>query len=153
MADTQALDLHRALVRFRKRLDAVGCEDQVQVERSRADLDEVLATEDLVLLGLGQREPKVAERLDECATVVRRLVHEEICILRGIGEAQQDGSALAEKEGAHSSTCEGLADLARLPVLKRPGHSLARTGGFAHTTGGSRPWFRTREIALRRGPA
>jgi hypothetical protein len=71
--------------------------DQIQVERPVLQLHEVLAALDLLGLFLGQCEAELFQRGDEAAAVVRGLLDKQVGILRGVGEAEQDGAGLPEE--------------------------------------------------------
>ena len=61
MADREALHLDPAPPRVVERLDPVRREDEVEVERTVSELDEVLAAADLVRLRLRQVEAQLAQ--------------------------------------------------------------------------------------------
>lgn len=137
MTDRKPLDVDPPTPSIVEALDAVRCEDQVEVERAVLELHEVLASRNLPGLLDIEREPQFSQRGDDCATVLGALLHEKIGVLGGVGEAEQNGARFADEEIPHVVMREDVADFLGLPVLKRA-HSPANPGGCLRTSGDSR---------------
>src|SRR4051812_2218097 len=152
MTDGEAFDFDAPPPGVRETLDAVRREDQVEVERPVLELYEILAAFDLCRLLVVEGETQLAQRGHDGPAVVGTLLHEEVGVLSGVGEAEQNGAGLADEEIARAMAGESVADLLSLPVLKRA-HIPASPAGSPRTSGGSRRSCRKRETARRPGPA
>src|SRR5258708_4051049 len=133
-------------------LDTVWREDEVEVEGSVLELHEILAGLDLCRLLVVKAKAQLVQSGDDGPAVVRTLLHEEVGILSGVREAEQNRAGLADEEIAHAVAGESVTNLLGLPVLKRA-HTPASPAGFPHTSGGSRRSCRRRETTRRRAPA
>src|SRR5262249_40094753 len=152
VADGEPFHLDAPLPGVGEALDAVRREDEVEIERPVLELHEVLAALDLRGLLVGQFEAELAQGGDDRTAVLRALLHEEIRVLRGVGEAEEDGAGLADEEIPDALARERVADLLGLAVLKRA-HTPASPAGSPRTSGGSRRSCRRRGTARRRAPA
>src|SRR5262245_15373929 len=89
-AHGKALDVHVASPGLIEGLDSVRRENQVEVEWAVLQLNEVLAPADLRDLLGGQAKPELDERVGDRRAVRRILLDEQIGILRGIRETEED---------------------------------------------------------------
>src|SRR5262249_55721083 len=132
---------------------AVRGEDEIEIERTVPELDEVLAPLDLRCLRVLQHEAELAERRDQGASVRDGFLDEDVGVLGGVREAVEDRARLADEQIPDAVAREGVADLLCLGVVKSRGHIPATRGGSPRTTAGTRPSFRRSGTARRRGPA
>src|SRR5437762_11877512 len=117
------------------------------------ELNEVLPSRDLVGLSVRQREAEFAERRDEGKAVRDRSLHEDIGILRRVGEAEENRTGLSEEGVAHAETGADVADLLRLRVVKPRAHTRASSAGSPRTRRGTRPASRRTDRSHRPAPA
>jgi len=150
MANREPLHLHSPLPGVFEAFDAVGREDEVEVERAVLELYEVLAPDDLLPLGRREVEPQLEEGGDQRRAVGRIPGDEDVRILCRVGEAEQDGARLAEEQVAHAVLRERIADLLGLAILKR-GHNPASPAGSPRTTAGTPRSSPTSGRSRRRG--
>jgi hypothetical protein len=93
-------------------------------------------------------EAKLKQRGHNGSAVLGRFRKKNICILRGIREAEQYRSRFAEKQISDAVPHESVANLLSLPIFKR-GHSLTNSASFPHTNGDSPPSYPRRGIVRR----
>jgi len=148
VAHGEPLDVDTSGPCIREPLDAVRREDEVEVERTVLELDEVLSPEDLGRLGIGEGESQLADCGDQRRAVLGVAFDEQLGVLRRVWKPEEDGPRLADEEVPNAMTGESVADFLRLSVLKR-GHNPATPGVRPRTTPGSHPSCRTRETARR----
>ena len=152
VANRKALHFDTAAPGVIEGLDAIRSENQIQVEGTILELDEILAAPDLTGLLLGQAKAKVGERIHQSCAVCAGFFDEEVGILGSVGVPEQDRSGLADEEIAHAPTVESRVDFLGLPILKR-GHSRAILADCFRTIGGTRPSCQTSDTAHRPGLA
>src|SRR5579859_2646757 len=71
MTDRETFDLNAALPRVFKMFNAVGCEDQVEIEWPVLKLDEIFSTFDLGGLRVGKGKSQCAQRCGCCFAIGR----------------------------------------------------------------------------------
>jgi hypothetical protein len=84
VTDGKAFDIDVPSPRIFKTFDAIGCEDQIEVERAVFELHEILAAPNFCRLFISQRKPQLPQSLDYGSTVCRGFFDKEIGILGGI---------------------------------------------------------------------
>jgi len=73
-------------------LNAVGGKNQVQVEGTVFQLDEIFAAFNFGRLGICELESQFPQRRRESASIFRRAIGKNIGVLGGVGKAQDDCS-------------------------------------------------------------
>src|SRR5438445_3794037 len=91
--------------------DAVGCEDQVEIEWSIFQLNEIFPAQHVAFLVIVQSESEVSQGGNERCGIVRILFDKQIGILRGIGKTEKDRAGLADEEVPHSVALETATNL------------------------------------------
>src|SRR5438105_11874218 len=134
MAHGKPFDVDLSVPSVFKSLNAVGSENQIQVERPILELDEVLAPNDLSRLLLGQCETKLSQCVDERRAVLRITLNEDVGVLSRVWKTQQYRAGLPDEKIPHLVTGQCVPDFLRLSIFKF-GHSRASPEGFPHTTG------------------
>jgi hypothetical protein len=148
VAHGKSFDLDAPLPGIGKAFDAVGGVDQIEVEWPVLELDEVFAAPYLLRFFLRQIERQLPQCGYQCPPVLRGLLNEQVRVLCGIREAQQNGSGLANEEVTTVVPSERIPDLLGLSIVKRA-HSPTNRGRSVRTTGGIPPWCRMPETAHR----
>jgi len=149
----KALDLDVPLPRVVEGFNAVGGEDEVQVERAVLGLHEILAALDISSLLIGEGKSELQECVDQSGAVLRGFLDEDVSVLGRVREAKKDRAGLAQEQVPYRVPGEGVAYLLSLGVFKPSGHSLTNSGGFLHTRRGTRPSSRMTGTRRRRGQA
>src|SRR6266446_5648124 len=98
MANRKAFHVNVALPCILKPLDAIGGKDEINVKRSFLQFNKILPSLNLCGLGIGDDEAKFGKCGDDGPPVFRRLLREEIHILRRIGEPQKNRAGLSNEE-------------------------------------------------------
>src|SRR2546422_2137313 len=129
VADGEPLDLDMPAPRLLERLDAVGSEDEVQVEGAVLQLNEVLAALDLRRLLVRQLEADFSERENQGPAVRLALLDEQVRVLRRVGETQQDGTGLAQEQVVDVVAGGGNGGFFRLGGRKTGGRKPPPAGG------------------------
>src|SRR5437016_3425183 len=148
VADRKPFDLHAPAPGVTKALDTVRSKDKVEVKGTVLELDEILPAFDFRGLVLAEREPEFAQSRYQCRAILRGFFDKKVRVLRGVGEAQENGAGFAQKEVAHTVPLEAFSYFLRLPVFKR-GHSPASLAGSPHTSAGNQPSCRRPGTARR----
>src|SRR5437879_6442219 len=110
--------------------------------------DEILAAFNFPALVLAEGERQVAQSQRRGRAILRALFDEKVCVLRGIGEAEENRAGFAEEEIADAVALEAVSNFLRLPVFKC-GHNPASPAGSPHTSAGNRPSCRKPGTARR----
>lgn len=111
--------LNGSRLRLVEALDAVGGEDEIEVERAVLELDEVFPTDDLGLRAFVESETECKQGGDHPPAVVLRAGWEEIDVLGRAGIAEKNGAALADEEVIDAGGIKGLRDFLRLQGVER----------------------------------
>jgi hypothetical protein len=85
VADRETVDLHTPPPRILESLDAIGSEDQVEVERTVFQLDESFTSLKLARFRLRQIKADFTQRGNDGMAILRRWFDEKIDVLRRIG--------------------------------------------------------------------
>lgn len=99
-------------------LDAVGGEDEVEVEGAVLELDEVFAANDFSLGVLVECKAKAKKRFYHASAVFLGLCGEDVHILSGAGIAEEDGAAFTDEEVVNACGIEGFCDLLGLEGIE-----------------------------------
>ena len=138
MTDRKSLDLDVATPRILEMLDSIGRKHEVHVKGPALELDKSFALFDICGLLICKRKSKLPEGRHEGSAIGWRSLGENVRILGGIGESEQNRRGFPKEEVPHTVPSEGIPDLLSLPIVKR-GHSRARTAGSLHTSDGTLP--------------
>ena len=111
--------LNGSRLRLVEALDAVGGEDEIEVEGAVLELDEVFPTDDLGLRVFVEAEAESEEGGNHPPAVVLRAGWEEIDILSSAGKPKKNGAALADEEVIDAGGIKGLRDFLRLQGVER----------------------------------
>jgi hypothetical protein len=99
-------------------LDAVGGEDEIEIEGAVLELDEVLASDDFRLGVVVENEAQFQEGFDHALAVLDGFGGEDIHVLRGAWVAEKDGGTLADEEVINACRVEGLRHFLRLKWIE-----------------------------------
>lgn len=113
MAHGEAFHIDVPRPRVVEALDSIGREHQIEVERSVADLDEVLAPLDFGGVRIGEGKGEIAERGDDRPAILWRLLQKEVRVLGGVGIPEQDRARFADEGIPDAAPGEDVSDLQR----------------------------------------
>ena len=152
MADRKALHLDVPPPGIVEPFDSVRRKDQVEIEGTILELDEVLAALDFAGLLVRQGKAKFPESGHQCPAVLGRTFHKQVRVLGRIGKAEQDRAGLADEQVPHTMAAECIADFLRLAIFKCA-HNPTNQADSPRTSGGNPPCCRRIDKGRHPGPA
>lgn len=112
--DGEDVLLHGSGLGFGEALNAIVGEDEVEIEGTIGELNEVFAPDDFGLGVVIELEAECEEGGDDALAVFSGLGGKNVHILGGTWIAKEDGTALADEEVIHACRVERLGDFLRL---------------------------------------